>query len=500
MNPQNLKISGDVLTDSATLERFSKDASSYQIQPALVVAPKNEDDILRTVEFASQEGLGLIPRGGGSGLSGAGLGSGIVLDTKKYLNQVLSVGDETVVQPGTILDSFNKQMLAQNRMLPSVPSSSALCTLGGNVGTRSTGPRSARYGTIDNFVSSLRFVTAGGEIVDTQEKLPIELESGIQQIQEGIENDVDSIKVIENRPYIAGGYNLNAFLKFKNPNEIITHLLVGSTGTLGVVAEIRLRLAEYRHSRGAFVAHFRDWNEFTEAALQLKALNPAALEFADATCSKFINGKIFNLTEPDLAATLIVEFDESMEQAQAGKAILKEYNLAGFWEFESGSQEEAALWTERKQILPSLWKYARQQKWLLPSIIDDIAIHLKNFGAVQKDLYNLMKELNHEVALFGHLGFGSIHARPFFDPQKGDLRDQIMLLSQATFKVLQKYHGTLVGEHNAGRSRSVYLEPELGPAYKYLKKVKELFDPKDILNPGIIFQTPPIYTNMNLEI
>ena len=499
MNLSKLQISGDLHTDAKTLEKFSKDASSYRITPALVAEPKSEDDILKIVQFAKNEGLSLTSRAGGSGLSGAGIGTGIIINFKKYFNQVLSVGEETVVQPGTILDDFLKQMQKMNLMIPAVPSSSYLCALGGNVGARSTGPRTARYGTIDDFITSLKFVTAKGEIVDTRRPLPDYLDQGLKQIRTQFLSDRASQEIIARRPFIAGGYNLKALSKYSDTRELAAHLMVSSVGTLAIVTEIRLKLMENKPSQGTFVAHFRDWDEFAEAANRLKALNPSALEFSDASCSRHVNGKILNYSDPTIAATLIVEFDESKEQAQQGREIIEAYNISQIWDIQPGSNDEAAMWEDRRRILPSLWKYARENKKLLPSIIDDVAIHLKDFGAVRKEIKELVKKFDLEISYFGHLGFGSVHARPFFDPNKGDLIEQILTVSQETFKILQKYHGTLVGEHNAGRSRSVYLEQELGPAFKYTKMIKELFDPDDLLNPGTVFNTEPIYVNMDLD-
>lgn len=500
IKPSDLNITGDFYTDSQMLERFSKDASSYKIEPSLVIAPKNEDDILASVNFARENGLGLTCRGGGSGLSGAGVGNGIILNLKKYLNEVLSVGEETIVQPGTILDDFLKQMSEKNLMLPAVPSSSALCVLGGNVGTRSTGPRTARYGTIDSFISSLKFITSRGEVVDTKQALPTYLAEGLKHIQREFQLDLDAQRVMQNRPFIAGGYNLSALLKYTDVRELAAHLLVGSVGTLGIVTELRLRLIDDRKSRGTFVTHFRNFDEFAEAANRLKSLNPAALEFSDASCSQHVNGKILNYSDSSIVGTLIAEFDESKDQATEGKEILSGYDVTKIWEIHSGSEEESVLWEDRRRILPSLWKYAREQKWILPSIIDDIAIHLKDFGAVHRDIENLMRELGHEISFFGHLGFGSIHARPYFDPTQENLVEQILKVSQETFNILRKYNGTLVGEHNAGRSRSVYLEQELGSAYRYTTAIKKLFDPDDLLNPGTVFNTAPIYENMVLGV
>ena len=248
------------------------------------------------------------------------------------------------------------------------------------------------------------------------------------------------------------------------------------------------------------MAHFRNYDEYTDASLRLKELNPAALEYSDASCSRRVNGKILNLDDPDIVATLVAEFDDSTERVQAGREILTAYDISRLWEMSAGSSEESALWQDRRRIQPSLLKYCRQNNLLLLPIIDDIAIHVKDFGPVIQDLENLMRRLNIEISFYGHAGFGSIHARPYFDPAKKNVKEQIETVSQESFKVLQKYQGTLVGEHNAGRSRSIYLQQELGPAFAYLRKIKQLFDPENILNPGSLFDTDPITTHLDLNV
>lgn len=500
MNPDNLNISGDWHMDTATLEKFSRDMSIYRILPAMVVEPKNEKDVLSTLKFARNEGLSIVSRSGGSDLSGASIGPGIILNFKKHFNQVMTIGEETIVQPGMILDHFVKQISEHKLMLPAVPSSSAICALGGNVGTRSTGPRTAKYGTLDEFVTSLRFITAGGEVVDTARALPDYLASGLRRIQQEYLADETSRGIVERRPFIAGGYNLKAFARYTDMGQLAAHLLVGSIGTLGIVTEIRLRLIEQRPSKGTFVAHFRDYDEFADASLRLKQLDPAALEYTDASCAGRVEGQILNLADPNIVGTLVAEFDASSEQAQEGREIVEAYNVSRMWNIEAGSPEEAALWQDRRRIQPSLMKYCRENQLILAPIIDDVAIHLKDFGSVIPELGDLMQRLGVEISFYGHLGFGSIHARPFFDTTRPDLAEQIETVSRESFKILHKYNGTLVGEHNAGRSRSIYLEMELGPAYSYLRKIKQLFDPDDLFNPGALFDTAPISTDMDFSI
>jgi FAD/FMN-containing dehydrogenase len=500
MDLSQLNIKGDWHKDAATLEKFSRDMSAYRILPALVVEPKNEEDVLNTVLFAKNEGLGIVPRSGGSDLSGASIGPGIILNFKKHLNRLAVVGEETIVEPGMILANLVNQLNDHDLMLPAIPSSSAVCALGGNVGTRATGPKTAKYGTLDDFVTSLRFITARGEVVDTTRALPDYLATGLRQIRQKYLADETSRAIVAGRPYIAGGYNLKAFEQYTDIGELAAHLLVGSIGTLGIVTEIRLKLIRQRASKGTLVAHFRNYDEFTEASLRLKKLDPAALEYSDASCCRHVNGKILNLADPDIAATLVAEFDDSADKVQAGREIIGAYDISRLWEFSAGSPEESALWQDRRRILPSLLKYCRQNNLLLLPIIDDIAIHVKDFGPVVQDLAELMRRLNIEISFYGHAGFGSIHARPYFDPASKNLKEQIETVSQESFNILQKYRGTLVGEHNAGRSRSVYLEQELGPAFAYLREIKNLFDPDDLLNPGTLFSTGPISTHMDFTV
>jgi FAD/FMN-containing dehydrogenase len=212
-----------------------------------------------------------------------------------------------------------------------------------------------------------------------------------------------------------------------------------------------------------------------------------------------IHGQILTVEDSSVVGALIVEFDGSIDQAKYGRAILESFNLFQLIEIPVGSKEEIELWAERRRILPSLWAYVKEKGWIVPSIIDDITLHIKDFTSIFQGLQKLMYDLGQEIAVFGHIGFGSLHARPFFKPQNGDIVEQIMNVSQETFHMLQKYRGTLVGEHNAGRSRSVYLEMELKEAFRYLKDVKTLFDPDDILNPNTIFDLDPITSHMDLS-
>jgi glycolate oxidase len=500
MEPDKPTIEGMVYTDNVTRKKFSKDASSYRIQPQMVVAPANETDVIRILEYARKSGTSITCRSGGSGLSGAGIGSGIIVDFKPLMNKIKQLDRKIVAQPGVVLEDFLKAIHKKGLMLPAIPSSSSWCALGGNIGTRATGPRTARYGTIDAFVTSLKFVTARGDIVDTRKRLPDYLETGLMRIREQYLSDDKSRRLFENRPPIAGGYNVPALSRYNDPGDIAAHLMVGSIGTLGVITEIRLSPIPIREPQMTYAAFFSTNEEIGEALNRINELHPAAVEYIDGNTLARIQGKLLHNRHKDIAGALLVEFDESEEQVKKGQKILEKSKPESLMPVPVNSPEEERIWEERRLILPKLRAFARKKGWIVPSIIDDVAIHVKDFVPVVKDLNRLMGRLHHDICIFGHIGFGSLHARPLFDPAKKEITDQIDTVSRQTFQVLHRYGGTLVGEHNAGRSRSIYLEMELGDSFTYLRRIKDLFDPEDILNPNTLFNTAPITAHMNLDV
>ncbi|MFO7989650.1 MAG: FAD-binding oxidoreductase [Thermodesulfobacteriota bacterium] len=498
MEPDKPTIEGMVYTDTATRKKFSKDASSYQIQPQMVAAPANETDVIRILEYARKSGTSITCRSGGSGLSGAGIGPGIIVDFKPLMNGIKQLDPEIIAEPGVVLEDFLKEIHTKGLMLPAIPSSSSWCALGGNIGTRATGPRTARYGTIDAFVTSLKFITPRGDVVDTRKKLPDYLEKGLMRIREQYLSDDKARRLFENRPPIAGGYNVPALSRYNDPGDIAAHLMVGSIGTLGVVTEIRLAPIPIRNPRMTYAAFFSRLEEIGDALNRINELHPAAVEYIDGNTLARIQGKLLHNRHKYIAGALLVEFDESDEQVEKGQKILVNSHPESLIPVPVNSPEETRIWEERRLILPRLRAFARKKGWIVPSIIDDVAIHVRDFVPVVRDLNQLMRRLQHDICIFGHIGFGSLHARPLFDPRRKNIAVQIDTVSRQTFQILHQYGGTLVGEHNAGRSRSIYLEMELGDSFSYLRKIKDLFDPEDLLNPNTLFNTAPITENMDL--
>ena len=246
------KVQGEVLSDDVALARYSTDQSIYQIRPLVVVAPASLDDVAHVVRFAGQEGLPLTPRAGGTNTAGSALGRGIVLAFSKAgpLNRILRFEQVTgeprvTVEPGLLHDDLQRFLRERELYLPADPSSGNICLLGGNVATKASGPHALKHGSIDRYLSHLRFVTAKGELVDTADEttIPTYIQEGILGLRDQILTDRATMRRLEARKNmkLASGYNLFAFLRQARLGELVAQLLVGSVGTLGVVMEAASR-------------------------------------------------------------------------------------------------------------------------------------------------------------------------------------------------------------------------------------------------------------------
>jgi glycolate oxidase len=259
-------------------EKYSRDRSIYQIKPLFVVFPRNEKEISEALEFARKKNLPVIPRGGGTGVSGACIGKGIVIDFSRNLNRILKTGPITRVQSGALIKKLRPRVEKSGAMLPSVPWHGD-CAIGGNINTGSVGARTLRYGTIDKQVKSLRGVLSDGRILDTSKKIPGDIEEKILRLKKEIRKEKELIRYLKKRPRIAGGYNLWALIEHQRTSDIIKDLLVGSTGTLLLLTEVVLKLPRYREIEDLYLIHFCDHRILQAVLDSLLPLKPALAEY-----------------------------------------------------------------------------------------------------------------------------------------------------------------------------------------------------------------------------
>ncbi len=497
-------VKGEVYTDLPTLYCYSTDASIYQVMPSAVVCPLDARDVRECAVAAAVLGLPITPRAAGTNLAGSCLGEGIILDFSKNMNRIIGMVEEerepgeffVDVEPGVIVNNLQAYLGERGLFLPPDPSSSEICMIGGNVGTKASGARSVKYGTIDDYVASVEFVSARGEIIDTavSETIPARISDGLLTLRKllladpGVTSRLDMRKEIK----IASGYNIRALLDYESIGEMIAHLMSSSVGTLGIFTKIRLKVLPIVAGKSISAIYFRSLYDAGDAVQHINELGPVKVEMMDSTSLGIVRSEYPDMGIPADAgvSALFVEFEGDDRRSRIRdleKLIDDRYNICG----EVASEAEDVLmqekvWAVRKALVPILTNYDPDTK--PDAFIDDVAVRISDLAPLIVDLHEIFDEYKIVSAIYGHAGSGNLHIRPMLnlnDPKNIDLLPGLV---DRVYDAVFKYNGTMTGEHGMGRLRTMFLEKEWGePIYGYMRKIKEIFDPRDLLNPEVMF-------------
>ncbi len=503
---------GEVMTSVDARRYFATDASIFVLPPALVVYPRNENDIRKTARFTWQlaERGRVIPisaRGSGTDQSGAALGNGIMLVFPAHLNRILELDTKAgtvTVEPGINYGKLQQTLHTHGRFLPPFPTSIEYSTIGGAVANNAGGEKSLKYGTTRDYVNSLRVVLANGEVMETGRisKRELNRKLGLASFEGEIYRSVDTL-LEENRDLLDkltlnvaqnnAGYNLLA-IKHRDGSFDLTPLFVGSQGTLGIVSEVALKTEAYNPQTTLFMATFETIQAAQAAIMELLALaeSPSSLELVDGNLLEAVQAVNPNLLKevmlpPFPAIVLLVEFDSAKEHTQK-KLVKKAQKI--FEHHALSLQTETEL--ERQQ---QLWKIRQATGVVLGNtdgqlravpIIDDAAIPVERSQEYLDGVYKLFEKAGLKPAVWGHAGGGSFHVQPLLDiGQVGD-RQKAFRLMDEYYKFVISLGGTPSGERNDGRLRAPYLEQLYGSEiYALFQKVKQIFDPYNTLNPGV---------------
>ena len=499
-------IEGDILTQRFWREVYSTDASIYKFVPELIVFPKTKQDIQKTVKFARENKLGITCRAAGTSLTGVALGKGIILDITRYFDQILEIGPDYVrTQPGVIYDDLNAKLGEKGLFLPPVPASSRACMIGGNVATKACGGGAVKYGTLDDFMLAIEFIDADGNLVNTETGEGTDkFISKLEDLRKRILGDKKSMDIINRRMDIqdSSTYNIYAFDKHANTNELIAHLMMGSIGTLGIFTEIKLKAVPKPTEKPVSLAvYLADLYQVDNFIKEVKRLNCSCVELVDRVSLDLACGCFPALGIPKEAeAMIIVQFDEKIEQTlKEFKNSMKNFKLVG--EIVEDPEKTGKFWEVRKCLLPLTAKFSPTTKPLVS--VDDVGVRIKDLPDLMTDLRKIFKDMNINVALYGHAGTGTIHIDPVIDAtSKRDVK-VIKEIADKVYEAVFKYDGTIATEHGGGRCRSMYLEKQWGKTIvKYLTEIKQIFDPNDILNPSTMFNTDKakIYDNIKIPL
>jgi len=447
---KNILKAEQILSDPADIYSYGYDNSRRHALPDMVVQPSSHEQVHQIVALCNEFTIPLTARGRGTGTTGATvpLEAGIVLSTER-LNKIIKVDPANryiVVEPGVTNQQVQDAVKEHGFFWPPDPTSSAYCSIGGNLAYNSAGPRTVKYGTPRENTFGLRAVTGLAE-----------------EIRTGVYTSKGVV-----------GYD-------------ITRLLIGSEGTLAVITEATLKLTPLAESKRTMQAIYMDIESAAKAvsAIMAQPIIPCALEFIDGKAIDMIRD-YSDITFPENAgAMLMIEVDGEETQLDSSvekiKQTCKSDALLDF-KVASSKEEIAALWATRKALSPALRNISPKK------INEDVVVPVSNIPALIHGLEKLSVKYNIPIVNFGHAGNGNIHVNLLFNPDDEIQNKNAHLCLDDVFDLVLKLDGTLSGEHGVGIEKRDFVDREIEPVtLALMKRIKNEFDPKGILNPGKMF-------------
>ena len=518
-------VKGEVMDEEEILKKYSRDYSIFEVKPAVVIFPKDEQDVKKIVLFVNkhpERKLSITARSGGTDMSGGPLSESIILDFSKHMNKLKKIGKNfAVVQPGMFYRDFEKATLKKNLLLPCYPASKDICAMGGIVSNNSGGEKSLVYGKTENFVMEYKMILADGKEhtfypltkSELQKKLKLKGFEGdiYRKLFQLIEQNYDAL--VKAKPQVSknsAGYYLWNVWDGKTFN--IPKLIVGAQGTLGITTEVKLRLIKPKKYSVLLVIFLKDLKPLARLTEKVLEKKPESFESFDNQTLKFalrflpdflklLGAKnMFSLGLQFLPEfkmflfgglpklILLAEFTadsekEAREKAKEAKASIRDFGLQSH--VTKDEKEAKKYLTIRRKSFALLHSHA--QGLTAAPFIDDIVVrpeYLPEFlPKVNALLQPYKKKMIYTIA--GHVGDGNFHIIPLMDLSRPDVRAVIPELMPKMHKLVLTYKGSITGEHNDGLIRSPYLKEMYGQKiYKLFEQVKDIFDPQGIFNPG----------------
>jgi FAD/FMN-containing dehydrogenase/Fe-S oxidoreductase len=479
---------GDVRADATTRAMYSSDASLYRVPPAVVVAPRNGEEVAAVLAVCLAEGVPLTARGAGTSIAGNAVGTGVVLDFSRHMNRVLRVDAEActaTVQPGVVQEVLQRAAAPHGLRFGPDPSSSSRCTLGGMIGNNACGTRALGYGRTSDNVVGMRGLAGTGTALDDR---------AIRVALQGItRSGLATIRTEFGRfGRQVSGYALENLL----PEEgfDIARLLVGSEGTLAIATEATVRLVAEPPHRALVVLGYPDIAAAGDATPLVLSHRPVACEGIDSRIVEVVRHRRGPQAVPPLprgAAWLFVEItgEEGPETfARAGRLATDAAAL------------DASVVTDPAAAV-ALWRIRADGAGLsgrspagLPAYAgwEDAAVPPAALGDYLRDFDALMAEYRLTGLPYGHFGDGCLHIRidfPLRQPGGANVFREFLIAASG---LVAGYGGSLSGEHGDGRARAELLPTMYSPgAIALMAAVKNVFDPHSVLNPGILVEPRP---------
>jgi len=489
---------GGVAADPFSRGRYATDASIYQILPQAVAFPHDAQDIAEALGVAADFDVPVIARGGGTSQNGQPIGAGLILDCSRHFNDLVSVDIErrqAVVRPGLVLERLNAALRPHGLFFPVEPSTASRCTIGGMTGNNSCGARSLRYGKMVDNVLAIDALFADGEPfrLDTAASTDRARDVAGAMCRLARDERAEIERMFPKLQRRVGGYNLDSLLV---PAPNLSHLLVGSEGTLAVSTQITLGLSRLPAHRVMGVCHFPSFRAAMQTTRHLVDLGPTAVELVDNNVLSLgadipmFRQTLSRITRGRPACLLLVEF--AGESRDALLSDLKRLDVCmadhGFAEAVVEVTQPAAqqeVWGVREACLNIMMSARGDAKPV--SFIEDCAVPLEHLADYTDAINAVFKRHGTRGTWYAHASVGCLHVRPILDMKDaGGLRAMREIAEEAC-DLVRRFKGSYSGEHGDGISRSEFHETMFGTRLvRAFEAVKDRFDPQGRLNPGKI--------------
>src|SRR6266567_2582765 len=490
---RKLKQTGcDVRFDNLTRQLYATDASIYQIEPIGAAFPRSAREASAVIRAAADAGVSVTPRGAGTSLVGNAIGEGLIVEFSRYNRQITDLDLEkrsVHVGAGVVLDQLNDFLRPHGLCFGPDVANSSRATLGGMIANNSSGARCPVYGTTADHVISLEVVMADGRV----ETIGRMHESLCTERAE-IENLIRARSAEMGERWPPGlikrwpGYGIQRFLRA--PNDL-TNIFAGSEGTLAAIFSAELKISPFPNEKGLGLIFFSSVDEAMQATVELLDLKPAAIEHIDRPLLDQTKGQLHFQAARDLLeldtqpceSILIVEFYDDVAERLS---ILQARKIGLRTKILTEPAQMNLVWSVRKSGLSLLTGCIGPAKPV--AFIEDAAVRPAQLPEYVRGLRSIMQPLGLEASYYGHAASGLLHVRPVLDLHSTTDLIKFRQVADQTSALVRQFKGSLSAEHGVGIARTEYMHDQLGDELLgVLREIKRTFDPKNILNPGKIF-------------
>jgi len=516
-------VVGDVFCDELSVQLYASDASIYQVSPLGVVRPKSAEDVVACVRYAAEQNLSIHARGAGSGVAGESLGRGLVIDFSVHMRRWRREGmgdgalrqspglEQVRVQPGVVLASLNRELAPDGRQYGPDPATRSVTTMGGVLSVNASGSHYLRSGSARDTAKSLEVVTGSGELLELSSHSPLEqsaagrLARGVWSIfhlhREAIAADMAKRGAANGIRFDGVIEPFDSLLATQPSAETIVHLaklLSGTQGTFGLITDATLQTEPVPAHRGVALLFFHRLDAAARGAVAAVRHGVVACDLMDRRLLEIARDTEWafaKLLPRDAEAMILVEVQGDSISDLRGRLAKLEEDICQHQKLAFAStttmerQQRDLFWALSRRVIPRLYR-VRGDHSPVP-LIEDVWVPPESLPGALTAIQDVLQKFQITATVFAHAGHGQLHIRPFLDLASSKDRSRLRSISERIAEAVWGCGGLIGTEHAAGRSRSWLLQRQHQQTWPAMVKLKQLFDPHDLLNPGKLVSADP---------